>query len=231
MRVKSRNLCKAASVRLSSRRSLRQAQDATWLQGYLRRDVLVTYCARVSSSGGNILPHSQVLVAIVNNLEDMRFVREAGWYRIRVSSAQRWLKDRWPPRMLAFYQTKVFGSEAYAIKYYAVVQDIRIASRMNLFPDTPSNHPKADRRYYQLQLGELQTFPQPIISRRLRRIVFIPTTLEKFRTAVEINDLLVTPGILVRSLRWLTGSVTTAWHPWVGRSCVSTEERHDTLSR
>ncbi len=135
------------------------------------------------------MPHSEVLVAIVNNLEDMRLVCEAGWYRIPVSSAQRWLKDRWPPRMVAFYQTKVFGSEAYTIKYYAAVQDIRVASRTDLFPNTPSNDPKADRRYYQLLLGELQTLPHPIISRRLRRIVFIPTTLEKFRTAVEINDL------------------------------------------
>jgi hypothetical protein len=124
--------------------------------------------------------------------------------------------------MLAFYQTKVFGSEAYAIKYYAAVQDIRVASRIDLFPDTPSNHPKANRRYYQLQLGELQTLPHPIISRRLRRIVFIPTTLEKFRTAVEINDLLC-PSATIPMI--LSGRISSVY---LIETC---EERDGALSR
>jgi very-short-patch-repair endonuclease len=135
------------------------------------------------------LPRGEVLVAIVNNPEDMRLAREEGWYRIPVASARKWLGDRWPPRWLAFYQTKVFGHEAHAINYYAVVRDIRMVSRTDLFPDTPPNHPKAHRRYHQLLLDDLQRLPKPIISRRLRRIVFIPTTLIKFEAAVEINDL------------------------------------------
>lgn len=36
----------------------------------------------------------------------------------------------------------------------------------------------------------IQHLPQPIYSRRYRRIVFIPTTWVKFITAVEINDLI-----------------------------------------
>jgi very-short-patch-repair endonuclease len=121
----------------------------------------------------------------------MRIARDAGWYRIPVASARKWLQDRhhWPPRWLAFYQTKVFGPEAYAINYYANVRGVNIASRTELLPDTPPDHPKAHRRYYQLLLDDLQSLPQPIISRRLRRIVFIPTTFEKFKTAAEINDL------------------------------------------
>jgi very-short-patch-repair endonuclease len=119
----------------------------------------------------------------------MRLAREAGWYRIPVASARKWLRDRWPPRLLAFYQTKVFGPEAYAVNYSAVVCGVRVVSRTDLFPDTPRNHPKANRRYYQLLLGDLERLPQPIVSHRLRRIVFIPTTFEKFKAAVEINDL------------------------------------------
>ncbi len=46
-----------------------------------------------------------------------------------------------------------------------------------------------NRRYYQLLLGNLQPLPKPILSRRLRRITFIPTTRKKFKTAIEINDL------------------------------------------
>jgi very-short-patch-repair endonuclease len=135
------------------------------------------------------LPRGEVLVAIVNNVEDMGLAREAGWYRIPVASARKWLAGRWPPRLLAFYQTKIFGPEAYAVNYCAAVRGTRIVSRMDLFPDTPPNHPKANRRYYQLLLGDLQPLPEPIVSRRLRRIVFIPTTFEKFEAAVEINDL------------------------------------------
>lgn len=135
------------------------------------------------------MPRGEVLVAIVNSLEDMRLAREAGWYRIPVASVRKWLWDCWPPRCLAFYQTKVFDREAYAVKYYAVVRGRHIVSRTDLFPGTPRDHPKANRRYYQLRLGDLQSLPKPIMSRRLRRIVFIPTTLKKFEAAVEINDL------------------------------------------
>jgi very-short-patch-repair endonuclease len=135
------------------------------------------------------VPRGEVLVAIINSLEDMKLAREAGWYRIPVTSVRKWLQDCWSPHWLAFYQTKVFGPEAHAVNYYAVVRTIRTVSRRDLFPDTPRYHPKANRRYYQLLLDDLQLLPRPILSRRLRRIVFIPTTFEKFRTAVEINDL------------------------------------------
>ncbi len=135
------------------------------------------------------MPRGEVLVAVLNNKEDFRIAREEGWYRIPVNSAQRWLRDCWPPRWLAFYQTKVFEAEAYAINYYASVRDIRTVARLTLFPDMPRNHPKANRQYYQLLLGPLKPLPWPIVSRRLRRIVFIPTTYEKFTRAVEINDL------------------------------------------
>ncbi len=114
--------------------------------------------------------------------------RDRGWYRIPVSSVQKRLKDRWPPQWLAFYQTKVFGPEAYAVNYYADVLEVRQVTRLQLFPDQP-DHEKAHRRYYQLILASLQRLPKPILSRRWRRIIFIPTTWEKFINAVEINDL------------------------------------------
>ncbi len=59
----------------------------------------------------------QVLVAIMNNQSDFARLRDELWYRIPVESAPK----RWPPRWLAFYQTKVFGSEAYAVRYYGRV--------------------------------------------------------------------------------------------------------------
>lgn len=129
----------------------------------------------------------EMLVAILNNLDDFDLARDQHWYRVPVSSVLKWLKDRWPPQWLSFYQTKIFGQEAFAIHYYAQVLHIRQVSRWQLFPDDHSD--KRNRRYYQLHLAPLQQLPQPIPSRRWRRIVFIPTTWQKFIKAEEINDL------------------------------------------
>lgn len=126
----------------------------------------------------------EALVAILNDPAALEILREQGWYRVPVSTAPK----RWPPRLLAFYQTKVFGDEAYAVRYYGSVREIREVSRAELFPyETPN--PKSGKRYHQVFLDDLRVLPQPIVSRRWRRIVFIPTTLEKFWLAEEINDL------------------------------------------
>ena len=126
----------------------------------------------------------EVLIAIMNNKRDFAILQDRHWYRIPVDTAPR----RWPPRWLAFYQTKVFGDEAYAVNYFGRVRDIVVVRRRDLFPDELPNS-KADREYYQIHLQSLGFLPQPIFSRRMRRIVFIPTTWAKFTHAVEINDL------------------------------------------
>jgi very-short-patch-repair endonuclease len=130
----------------------------------------------------------EVLVAILNNRLDFNTAYEQHWYRIPVSSVKKLLRGSWPPRWLAFYQTKAFGQEAHAVNYYAQVLSIREVHRLQLFPNEPY-HEKSSRRYYQLFLSPLQKLPRPIFSRRLRRIVFIPTTTDKFFSAFEINDL------------------------------------------
>ena len=79
----------------------------------------------------------EVLVAILNNPQDLQLAREQHWYRIPVERAGSLIErcDRWPPKWLAFYQTKIFGDEAFAVNYYAAVQQIRQVSRQDLFPD------------------------------------------------------------------------------------------------
>lgn len=130
----------------------------------------------------------EVLVAILNNPRDFAAAKDKGWYRIPVHVVDKRLKDRWPPRWLAFYQTKVFGREAWAVNHYAEVLEVQRATRVELLPDEP-DHPNAAQRYHKLVLGPLQRLPKPILSPRWRRIIFIPTTWGKFTTAVEINDL------------------------------------------
>ena len=81
----------------------------------------------------------EVLVAILNNRSDFNLAYEQHWYRIPVDSVEKFLKKRWPPRWLAFYQTKVFGQEAHTVNYFAQVSDIQKASRQQLFPNEPPN--------------------------------------------------------------------------------------------
>lgn len=130
----------------------------------------------------------EVLVAIMNNQRDFAVARDEHWYRIPVSSAKRWLSTCWPPQWLALYQTKVFQREAHAVTYYARVRIIHQVARWQLFHDQLRDA-KGMQLYYQLVLDPLQRLPAPIFSRRLRRIVFIPTTWQKFTGALEINDL------------------------------------------
>src|SRR5947209_18339331 len=117
----------------------------------------------------------QVLVAILPSERDLSLARDAHWYRIPVYSAKRRLNDRWPPRWLAFYQPKIFGAEAYAVRYYSQVLGVCEVERWQLFPHEPQGSLGADG-YFQLLLGPLQHLPQPIFSRRWRRIIFIQTT-------------------------------------------------------
>jgi len=130
----------------------------------------------------------EVLVAIINNRADFALAMDQHWYRVPVSSQEKWLRDRWPPKWLALYQTQEVEPGAHAINYYARVLSIRQAYRRELFPEELHSD-KSNRRYHQLLLGPIRHLPKPISSRRRRRIVFIPTTCKKFVTAGEINDL------------------------------------------
>lgn len=130
----------------------------------------------------------EVLVALLPNRRDLTIAWDEHWYRVPVASARKWLAERWPPQWLAFYQPRVFREDAFAIRYYARVREVRTRQRCELFPDEPRTRRSTDA-YYQLLLGPIQTLAYPIYSRRWRRIVFISTTWEKFVSAAEINDL------------------------------------------
>ncbi len=130
----------------------------------------------------------EVLVALLNYKRDFSILREEHWYRIPTDSVESRLKKRWPPQWLAFYQTKEFGNEAYAVNYFSEVEHIKKAKRRQLFPKEPRNE-QSEKEYFKISIGELQRLSKPILSRRFRRIIFISTTLEKLVAAEEINDL------------------------------------------
>ena len=126
------------------------------------------------SMGDHPARSSRVLVAVMNNQRDFHIARDQGWYRIPYQRA--------PARVgadyLAFYHTKAFPEERWAVCYYAPVRHYRVLSRRSLLPGEPS-HPRADALYYKVEIGELRRLPRPIPSHRLRRITFIPTTQER----------------------------------------------------
>ena len=134
---------------------------------------------------GRVPPIDQVLVALLNNAADLQTAREAHWYRIPVRTAP---KIAHSCRSLAFYQTKVFGTDGWAVNFIADVHKRETVTRLDLFPEQ-THHSRAHERYLKLHLGEVRRLEKPIISRRGRRIVFIETTRAKFETARELNDL------------------------------------------
>jgi very-short-patch-repair endonuclease len=126
-----------------------------------------------------------MLIAIMNNGRDLHIARIQHWYRIPVKSAPKRLREM---NYIAFYQTKAFGDQKWSISYWAEIREIRTVKRLELLP-LEDDHPKANERYYKVDIGDLKQLADPIASKRGRRIVFIPTTVEKFRAAKEVNDL------------------------------------------
>lgn len=130
-------------------------------------------------------PEDRVLVAVVNNRRDFERVSDQGWYRIPVKHAPPSTREA---SCVAFYFTKAFGEERWAIHWYASVRGHELKRRRDLLPEE-SDHPRADHAYYVMQLGPLERLEPPIISLRWRRITFIETTWDRFQMAQEINDL------------------------------------------
>ena len=131
-------------------------------------------------------PEDRVLVAYVPKPADFEIVQTAGWYRIPQKHAPKGLHAEY----FAFYFGRHFGSQKWAIHYYAPQVGNELTTRLALFPDQP-NHPRANEMYYKVQLGPLQTLAQPIVSLRWRRITFLHTTWDRFQDASEINVLFV----------------------------------------
>ena len=132
-----------------------------------------------------IYPDDRILVAIMNNKTDWRRVQEEGWYRIPAKQA-----PEGAPHFdyIAFYFTRVFDEDRWAIHYYAPVEGHELLTRRDLLPAEPG-HKRAGEWYYKFELGPLQHKLPPIISEHWRRITFIVTTGDRFEAAEEINDL------------------------------------------
>jgi hypothetical protein len=137
-------------------------------------------------------PDDTVLIAVMNSRRAWEIAQNEGWYRLPVKHAPKGAPHfDW----LAFYFTRTFGSNKWAIHYYAPVAGHELVTRLDLIPDQP-DHPHAHLWYYKLQLGPLIHKLPPIVARRWRRIAFIVTSGDRFEQVTEIEDLFErqTPG-------------------------------------
>lgn len=126
------------------------------------------------------------LVGIVPRRNLWPRIKEEKWYHIPVESAP---KNADSVEHVAFYFPKAFGEKnQYKVLYYAPVLGIETKKRFELFPEEPG-HPRAHKDYFQFHLGNIKELPKPIPSKNWRRIIHIPTSLEKLLHAEEINDL------------------------------------------
>ena len=131
-----------------------------------------------------VAPDQRVMVALLPQPRDWHLLREQGWYRIPCKSAPQQKYEH-----LAFYfGDQSFGQRSWQIRWWATIENREIKSRRELLPDEAGDA-KADLLYFKLSVGELHRLERPILSRRSRHLVFVPTTLDKLCGADELNDL------------------------------------------
>ena len=134
-----------------------------------------------------------VLVAMINNKADHARLHEEKWYRIPVENAPEIIKNG-KTKAMAFYLTSALGEEKkWKIHHFGDVKRIMEVGRYDLFPEEEAlGSTKGEKRYYKIEFDEVVPLIQPIVSRRGHRVVFIPTSGDKFietMTSLDLNDL------------------------------------------
>jgi hypothetical protein len=125
----------------------------------------------------------------MNNPRDLEIARTQHWYRIPIKRAP----TRVGADYLALYFTGAFPpQQRHRVIYYAPIHAYRLATRAELLPDE-LDHPRAQERYFRIEIGALRELARPVPSSRLRRITFIATTLDRLLRAHEINELWLGP--------------------------------------
>ena len=145
-----------------------------------------------------------ILVCLVPAPRDLEIARVLGWYRIPLRTAPKVVAvDH-----LAFYQPASFGEAGGRIISTAPVRGHELTTRGELIKDE-ADHPRAAEEYYRIQVGSLESLPQPILAEKWRRITFLYTTGEYLLHARTLHDLVVESderALLWRSLRERAGN-------------------------
>ena len=121
-----------------------------------------------------------VLVAVLPETKDWQLLHEQLWYRIPVGTAPPIIRDG-KAEFIAFYHTAKFQEDLkWKVVKFARIKRIVTATRQELFPHESPLSKKARKRYFKIEFDELIELEQPIVSLRGHRIVFVPTSEERF---------------------------------------------------
>ena len=135
----------------------------------------------------NLPGNALMLVGILPSRKDYEIARLLGWYRIPLRMAPKIIDVDY----LAFYQTGAFGADhRWRIETFAEVRGHELTTRKELLRDEP-DHPRAAEEYFKVQIGDLHSRPEPILTEKWKRITFLYTTGELFNQARIVNDLVV----------------------------------------
>lgn len=130
-------------------------------------------------------PTDPVLIVYLPKPRDLELARSRHWYRIPMEHAPRALV---PAKALAFYQGRSFGKQRWRIAHWAPIRRRVEITRRELLPDEP-DHPRADEPYVKVELGEVQSLPQPLTSDHGRRLLFKGTVWGRLVQATSLDEL------------------------------------------
>ena len=131
-------------------------------------------------------PVSLVLVCLLPTPRDLEIARLLGWYRIPFRTAPKVVAVDY----LAFYQPATFGNQAGHTQWIAPVRGHELTTRAELLRDE-ADHPRAREEYFKIQLGALESLPEPVVADKWKRLTFLYTTGEYLLKAHTLNDLVV----------------------------------------
>lgn len=131
-----------------------------------------------------VYPEDRVLVGVINRKRDFDRALNEHWYRIPQDNAPKGVHVDY----IAFFFSRSFKALNGGIHYYARRTGVELARRRELLPEE-ANHPRADRIYYKLQLGEICRKEPPVLNPTHRRVSFIYTTWDRFVEAKVLADL------------------------------------------
>ena len=131
---------------------------------------------------------NHVLVALLPSAKDLLVAQQQGWYRMPVTERSPQLLKTGKATHIAFYQPASFGEDRYTVRWYSPVTSLSIKKRIEFLPEE-SHHLRAAKDYYVIGCDQLQELPQPIRSKRPRRVIAFPTTLKRLFTSADINQL------------------------------------------
>lgn len=133
-----------------------------------------------------MFPEDRVLVGVINRKRDLDVLLTECWYRIPQARMPQGVYAEY----LAFFLSRAAarGRGASGIYYFARFAGVELLHRRDLLPDE-AGHPRADERYYKVQLTQLEEKAPPILNSTRRSISFIFTTWDRFVGAVDVCDL------------------------------------------